>query len=328
VNLLKTIIHFTRFLILFVFLVNGSCDAEKQQRIQFEEQFIKTHDYYMLDSGIVDANRDGFLDIYTVNHTALSSLLLGNGRGTFRDVYGQWGLHHQEEFPGLEDSLDEPEIRNEPGLYIYWKERQIHIKFISSIKSVQSASGYLTLHSPVNITTHLNCEATATTSLLPPQIRKSDIRFKFDPEKSNGLLVIQPDMAAVPVSFQIKSQIPLSRIHVGRHKQNPSSYHFVLKLKDRHGMAWGDWNGDHLMDLAISNGRMEFVRKSNTRMQTRSCLYPTLGATVFKPVFFEQIKKDRILDLKKRDRLLVLYSVSHNLIGSVFIGLHHIHRIF
>ncbi len=253
-NQLKTIIHFTRFLIIFVFLIYGSCDAENQQHNQFEEQFIKIHDYYMLDNGIVDANRDDFLDIYTVNHTAISSLLLGNGQGTFRDVYDQWGLHHQEEFPGLEDSLDEPEIKNESGLYIFWKERQIHIKFVSSIKSAPSASGYLTLDSPVKIKTNLNCETTTKTTLLSPQIRKSSIHFKFDSEKSKGLLVIQPDMAAVPVSFQIKSQIPLSLIQVGRHKQSPSSHHFVLRLKDRHGIAWGDWNGDHLIDLAISNG--------------------------------------------------------------------------
>ncbi|MBD3414665.1 MAG: hypothetical protein GF421_09585 [Candidatus Aminicenantes bacterium] len=253
-NLFKSIFFYSRFLLILLPFIFVSCDTENQSRNRFERKFINIHDYYMLDNGIVDINADGFLDIYTVNHTALSSLLLGNGQGTFRDIYEYWGLHHQEEFPGLEDSLVEPEIKNESGLYIFWKERQIHIKFVSSKKSAQSVSGQITLHSPVKIKSNFNCEASIESNLLSPGIKKTHIRFEFDTEQSKGRLVIQPDMAAAPVSFHIESQTPLPYIRIGRYQLNPSSHHFVLRLKDRHGTAWSDWNRDGLIDLAISNG--------------------------------------------------------------------------
>ena len=79
--------------------------------LRFSRQPLDINDYYLFDLGIVDADGDRNLDIFTSNHTALASLLLGDGKGRFRDVYAEWGLSEQPEFPGLEDAWTAPPPR-------------------------------------------------------------------------------------------------------------------------------------------------------------------------------------------------------------------------
>ena len=73
----------------------------------------------LMDIGIVDANGDNLLDIYTSNHNFRQALLIADGQGMYRDVLDEWGLNQSQEFPGVELSYFEPGV-DKAGLYIYW----------------------------------------------------------------------------------------------------------------------------------------------------------------------------------------------------------------
>jgi len=73
-------------------LVSCAGGPRGERPLRFSEQPLAVQDYYLFDLGVADADGDGNLDIFTSNHTALPSLLLGDGRGGFRDVYAEWGM--------------------------------------------------------------------------------------------------------------------------------------------------------------------------------------------------------------------------------------------
>jgi hypothetical protein len=238
----------------FSLFVLNSCPTQKNGRgpISFSEHAVKIEDYSLFDVGIVDANDDGILDIYTSNHTALQSLLLGDGRGTFRDVYSEWGLSQQQEFPGLEDSWISPDF-GEEGILIYRNRRQLIVR-ASRRNSATDISGRLNLDSPVEIVARSNWDCTLRQEALAHDFTRTQIELNLDSEYKDGLLVLKPELIAVPQTFSFDPSIPLSSIFVGAQKKHPPAHTFRLFLKDRHGLAWADWNGDGAMDLFISRG--------------------------------------------------------------------------
>ena len=63
---------------------------------------------YIYDMGVVDADNDGNLDLYTANHNYRQFLFLGIGGGRFRDVLSEWKLDQSVSMPGIEQSSVEP----------------------------------------------------------------------------------------------------------------------------------------------------------------------------------------------------------------------------
>jgi hypothetical protein len=76
----------------------------------------------LMDIGLVDANGDGLLDIFTTNHNYRQNLWIADGRGAYADRLSAWRLEQSADFPELEVSLRDPVI-DKPGVFIYWKER-------------------------------------------------------------------------------------------------------------------------------------------------------------------------------------------------------------
>ena len=56
------------------------------------------------DMGVVDADNDGQLDLYTANHNYRQLLLLNTGAGRYKDVLGEWKLDQSTSLPGVEQS--------------------------------------------------------------------------------------------------------------------------------------------------------------------------------------------------------------------------------
>ena len=83
--------------------------------------------HWIYDTGIVDANSDGLLDIFTTNHNWRQQLLLADDKGGYTDVLSQWGIDQSREFPGIEISTIQP-VFDKPGLYIYWYNRHLYIR--------------------------------------------------------------------------------------------------------------------------------------------------------------------------------------------------------
>ena len=80
------------------------------------------------DMGVVDADNDGQLDLYTANHNYRQFLLLNTGAGRYKDVLGEWKLDQSTSLPGIEQSRSPPRIER-PGLYVYWVGDTLHLQF-------------------------------------------------------------------------------------------------------------------------------------------------------------------------------------------------------
>ena len=108
--------------------------------IDYESPLKGSH--WVYDTGMVDANGVGLLDIFTTNHNWRQQLLLADGQVGYQDVISTWGLDQSREFPGSEISYIQAETNN-PGLYIYWYNRHLHIRAYQ-----------LKNHKPVSIPLH------------------------------------------------------------------------------------------------------------------------------------------------------------------------------
>jgi hypothetical protein len=83
------------------------------------EPFTLPRVHHLFDLGVVDADGDGTLDVFTSNHNYRQVLLLSDGRGGHRDVLTEWGLDQNRDFPHWEQSFAAPAM-DKPGLYVYW----------------------------------------------------------------------------------------------------------------------------------------------------------------------------------------------------------------
>ena len=217
--------------------------------VDYESPLKESH--WIYDAGIVDANGDGVLDIFTTNHNWRQRLLLADGQGGYRDVLSAWGLDQSREFPGIEISNIPPAIDN-PGVYIYWYNRHLYIR-----------THHIENHTPVSITLHALTELDITSNnrfrideqksevLSSPLITDSTIRFSAI---DDAIMELYPRSRGVPMNFKLDDSIPLTHIYVGNQLVSPLSHEFSLPLQDRHAMAWSDFNDDGQLDIFITRG--------------------------------------------------------------------------
>ena len=203
----------------------------------------------LFDVGIVDADGDGRLDIYTSNHHFRQSLLLANGQGGYRDVLSEWGLDQSPEFPKAELTFRHPSF-DKAGLYIYWLGTQLIIRPYEMAEATRWR-GQLRVNDPVDV---MKDEG----FLVEKQEQFSAVAetvLGFAPT-GDGILRLRPGGQGLPISFEFDGELPPERIFVGLGKISPTSMRFALTMLDRHAMAWADYNGDDVLDLFINRGAL------------------------------------------------------------------------
>jgi hypothetical protein len=211
----------------------------------------------LFDIGVVDVNGDNHLDIYSSNHHFRQVLLIANGQGSYRDVVSEWGLDQSKEFPLAELSFVVPDFSN-PGLYIYWLGTQLIIRAIQ-IDGPEMWRGKVGFYDPVDI---LRSEGFAVEKR-DPVAPDSETIIEFT-ANSVGLLRIRPGGQGLPIRFQVNGAAPLSKIFVGRGRVSPTTHEFTLAMRDRHAMAWADYNSDGVLDLFINRGALGGTLQSHT----------------------------------------------------------------
>ena len=211
----------------------------------------------IMDVGIVDANNDGLLDIYTSNHNFKQLLLIADAHGNYHDSLDEWGLNQSREFPGVELSYIAPDL-DKAGLYIYWlgsggNDKQGHNIILRTHKSGEFGSwnGTLQINAPVEIDSNDGFTIENVPQSSPRA--KTTINFSTD---ADALLSLKLTTWGLPISFEIKGNLRSSQIYVGNKKITPQSTSFTMALQDRHGLAWADFNNDGKMDVFTNRGAL------------------------------------------------------------------------
>lgn len=212
----------------------------------FSELPISIADYDLNDLGVADINLDQNLDIFTTNHSAQQSLLIGDGKGNFSDMLSKWGLSQDRRFPALENSNLAP-AQTSPGLYIY---RQNNLLYLVANKLSKPVAGKLELSSTMTISSKSTADIKIKSDKLASGGTHSQIDFSLQPQGS----VVLEGFTEIPHRFQLDPSIPLEQVYLGRQALNPDFHQFTLLWRDRHSMAWNDFTQDGQLDVFIGRG--------------------------------------------------------------------------
>jgi hypothetical protein len=220
----------------------------------FEQQKVELKTYNLHDLGVVDANADQLLDIFTVHHSADQNLALNLGSMRFKDSFSQWGLDQDINFPGLAMNPDEP-VPERPGLYINWRGTDLVVRAhqLGGVSAPAIVSGTIDLLTKVKLETSINYAVKIEPLSLPAGATRTIIHFSGG---ANGYFAFRPVQDAVPIHFHMdKGSVPAS-IYVGADNISPPATDFSIHMRDRHAMAWADYNGDMEMDVFIARGAL------------------------------------------------------------------------
>jgi hypothetical protein len=210
-------------------------------RAPFSRQPVRLATQKIFDLGVTDYNDDGRLDLYTNNHKFEQSLLQNRGGFRFRDRLGATRLAPTPQFPGIEDILHPPR-RSRSGLYVYMRgvpgaetegPAQLNLRLTDPSQDV---SGHLEFNIKPTVMRQRRAEVTVTRDAPRHWIVDFDLR-------PGAALAVKPRFPATPYDVSLGSY-PLDRVFVGSKAAHPSSDDFRLTLRDRHGTAWADLDGD------------------------------------------------------------------------------------
>lgn len=218
--------------------------------------------YRLFDLGVVDANGDGRLDLFTSNHHFRQNLLIAQEGGGYRDVLSEWGLDQSVDFPGAELSFDAPVV-DRAGLYIYWLGTRLLLRARQGGESAQW-KGVLRVHDPVEVVRNEGFRVAKRQSTGP--VPETVLEFNVG---GDGLLVLNPGGQGLPVEFELGEAIVPARVFVGRAKVSPAARAFSLAMRDRHALAWADYNDDGTLDLFANRGALGGTLRAHSEAMQR-----------------------------------------------------------
>ena len=212
---------------------------------------IRIHDYDLNDLGVVDANQDGYLDLFTTNHSAQQSLMLGDGTGKFEDVFWETGLGQDRQVPAIENTDWEP-LSYPDGVSVYRQDNTLHIVYEASKTEIDRpvVSGSLEIDSKIEIEVSTATDTELVQKALPTGAISSKLSFVLEPQAHLAISAT----VEIPHKFSFSKDISLDRISLGRLQKHPSNHQFELMWRDRHSMAWTDLNADRQLDVFIGRG--------------------------------------------------------------------------
>ncbi len=208
----------------------------------------------LYDLGVVDLNYDGWLDIFTTNHSDLQSLLVNQGGASFQDRLTKVRLDQNRDFPGWENSAGTPTL-DAPGLYVYRSGNEFIVEWKAESPE-DSVSGQLQLLTYVTLGEQTNVNVAVTEEAHPSAPVLTRVEFSATGDARLAVGVATPSLA-LPLTVVVGDDLPLSRIFVGPNEVKPNDHTFTLLLRDRHGMAWASFDGDDAIEVFIARGALD-----------------------------------------------------------------------
>jgi hypothetical protein len=223
---------------------------EVAYRGDFRQVPIDFNFYDWFDAGATDLNADRYLDVYTSNHDARQNLLLGMGDGRFSDALSLLGFDQDREFPGLEDT-NVATLPEKPGFYVYYLDGKLVLQSVAEGEVLSPVSGTIALSSPVGISKREGFQVAVDATSDPSGIDASIVSFTSEAE---GQLAMVIPFKASPITVELEASVSLQDVFIGHQRVSPEAHRFELYVRDRHGIAWADLNGDGYQDAFISRG--------------------------------------------------------------------------
>ena len=200
----------------------------------------------LFDLGVNDLDRDGALDLFSVNHKYPSATLVNEGGLRFSDGTAELGFSPETRFPGLELISRAPAL-DEPGLYVHF--RPAPGPRGGSLLRLRSKGHPARGH--VSFSSHLvNPERSrnATYSLTETSGGAKELDFGL---ARGGELAFRVIYADLPMRFQIHRPQP---VFVGAGAVRARSREFTLRFRDRHGYVFAPLGGSAVPDLFVVGG--------------------------------------------------------------------------
>jgi hypothetical protein len=180
---------------------------------------------------------------------------LANEEGGFVDRLSAAGLDQSRGLPGFEIARQPPIDEN--GIYLFRTggtdaaEGSLVVHVIE--EHGQRISG--TIEFPFRAKIRQEYLADVSTHIVPGTTPPRSVAT-FETTGS-GRFILEPTQMAAPVEVEIDGEYPASKIFVGPWRSSPQERRFTLQLRDRHGIAWGDYNGDGATDALIVRGGLK-----------------------------------------------------------------------
>lgn len=215
--------------------------------------------FFLFDLGVVDANNDGHLDIYTTNHDSQQTLALNDGLGFFTEnSFDEVGLGQCRDFAGIEPSTINP--KPAVGKVSIFRQQEPEIALV--IQDHRQSSDDRSIRCRLKVVSEsVKAEASGRSAVsvsasrsLSDDFTESIVDLVSVP---GGRVEVKISPGSIPIIVELEPTVELEKFAVGRLGRRPSRNVFTLELRDRHGMAWADLDGDSLIDVYITRGGLK-----------------------------------------------------------------------